>query len=434
MIKLSKGLDLPITGSPELNYLETNKVSRFGIKGFDFIGLKPTMLVNTGDKVRAGQKLFENKANPGQFITAPISGEVSEINRGDKRKFLSLVIEKNPEIEGIEFHQTGRELIVESGLINSFRTRPFNRAPQIHSTPDKIFVNACNTNPLGIDPISFIAQDQDSFDLGLKTLVNTYNVQVFCAYSANEFKTTLSDISYQQFTGPHPAGLSSTHIHFISPVSLEKTHWTISYQDVITLGRLVNSKQLNTERMIAVGGEGFNERGIIKTNLGADLNQLTAGNVKDNCRLISGSVLYGLTATDPNQYLGYFDTQISSIPDEANDIFMNWAMPGSRLHSTMNAFLSAFIKPKSFIFNTSLNGGHRAIVPLPAYEEVMPLNILSVQLLKALATYDIELAIKLGALELAPEDMGLLSYVCPSKYDYQSLLQENLDIIYKEFK
>ena len=434
MIKLSKGLDLPITGSPELNYLETNKVSRFGIKGFDFIGLKPTMLVNTGDKVRAGQKLFENKANPGQFITAPISGEVSEINRGDKRKFLSLVIEKNPEIEGIEFHQTGRELIVESGLINSFRTRPFNRAPHIQSTPDKIFVNACNTNPLGIDPISFIAQDQDSFDLGLKTLVNTYNVQVFCAYSANEFKTTLSDISYQQFTGPHPAGLSSTHIHFISPVSLEKTHWTISYQDVITLGRLVNSKQLNTERMIAVGGEGFNERGIIKTNLGADLNQLTAGNLKDNCRLISGSVLYGLTATDPNQYLGYFDTQISSIPDEANDIFMNWAMPGSRLHSTMNAFLSSFIKPKSFIFNTSLNGGHRAIVPLPAYEEVMPLNILSVQLLKALATYDIELAIKLGALELAPEDMGLLSYVCPSKYDYQSLLQENLDIIYKEFK
>lgn len=434
MIKLTKGLDLPISGNPETNLLPENNVSRIGIRGFDFYNLKPTMHINVGDKVRCGQKLLENKKNSGQFITAPISGEVIEINRGEKRKFLSLVIEQDNNLEPIEFNQTGSDLLAESGLINAFRTRPFNRVPDIGSEPNMIFVNACNTSPLSIDPNEVIKISQAEFDNGMQALLEIFNCQIVCSYSDNDFLKNNDGISYHQFTGPHPSGLASTHIHFLSPVSLDKTHWAIGYQDIITLGRLVQTKLLNHERIISVGGEGFVETGLVKTLLGADLNELTAGNIKDNSRLISGSVLYGITATDPNQYLGYYDNQISCIPDEANDIFMNWAMPGSNLHSKMNTFLSAFFSPKKYTFNTSLNGGHRAIVPLPAYDEVMPLNILSTQLLKALATYDIELAIKLGALELAPEDMGLLSYVCPSKYDYQSLLQENLDLIYKEFK
>ncbi|MEK9649845.1 MAG: NADH:ubiquinone reductase (Na(+)-transporting) subunit A [Gammaproteobacteria bacterium] len=434
MIKLTKGLDLPITGKPGTSLITSNKISRVGIRGFDFSNLKPTMLVNIGDKVKAGQRLLENKKNPGQYITAPVSGVISEINRGEKRKFLSIVIEQNGDTDFIEFNQSGYDLLIESGFINFFRTRPFNRVPDVGSKPEMIFVNACNSNPLSVDPNNLIHLEQTSFNNGLQGLLDIFNTKVICSYSASNFAKDLDSVSYHQFSGPHPAGLVSTHIHFISPVSLHKTHWTISYQDVIALGKLIHSKKIYSDRIISLGGEGFIETGLVKTVLGADLTELCSGNLKSNSRLISGSVLYGLTALDPNQYLGYYDNQISCIPDESNDIFMNWAMPGKSLHSKMNTFLSSFIKPKKYIFNTSLNGGHRSIVPLPAYDEVMPLNILPIQLLKALATYDIELSVKLGALELAPEDMGLLSYVCPSKYDYQSLLQENLDLIYKEYK
>jgi len=150
--------------------------------------------------------------------------------------------------------------------------------------------------------------------------------------------------------------------------------------------------------------------------------------------VISGSVLNGHTGENVMNYLGSFDNQVSILPDESNDILFNWAMPGSKLHSKLPAFFSSWIKPKSFIFNVAMNGGNRAIVPISSYQEIMPLNILMTQLLKSLVTLDIELGEKLGVLELAPEDVALASYVCPSKYDYQSILDSNLEKMYEEFK
>ena len=433
MIKISKGLDIPISGMPS-NEVENSAVRSVGVVASDYPGLKPTMMVNIGDTVRAGDKLFENKKNPGSFITSPGSGTIAEINRGEKRKFLSISIDLDDSINPIQFDTTDSiKCLEESGYFAFFKTRPFNRVPNIGSKPTAIFVNACDTNPLAVSPNSIIKHEQNNFDMGLNVISNIFetDVPVFCSY-LGEKPSSVSNINFKEFKGKHPAGLVGTQVHFTLPVSLKRQVWTIGYQEVIAIGHLFTTGNIKLDKYVSLGGEGVYEPKILKTNAGANIDQLTAGKIKDNTRVIAGSVLNGIHAKDVMSYVGAFDNQISVLPDEANDILFNWAMPGSKLHSQMGAFLSSWIKPKKFIFNTSINGGNRAIVPLPPYEEVMPLNILATQLLKALVTKDIELGVKLGVLELAPEDLALSSYVCPSKYDYQTILQENLDLIFEE--
>ena len=187
-------------------------------------------------------------------------------------------------------------------------------------------------------------------------------------------------------------------------------------------------------KYVSIGGPSILEPKIVKGRIGSDCRELVAGNLRDNSRLISGSVLNGYEINDSISFLGFYHNQISAISDEVPDTFLNWLMPGSKLHSKLGAFVSSWVKPDEFEFNTALNGSNRGIVPVAAYEEVMPLNIMSLQLLKSIVVKDIENAIKLGVLELAPEDLSLCSYVCPGKYDYCSILDENLELIYKELQ
>ena len=241
-------------------------------------------------------------------------------------------------------------------------------------------------------------------------------------------------VNYNQFEGPHPAGLVGTHIHLLYPVGQNRSVWTISWQEVISLGYLLEYNNLRSDKNVAIGGPNARDPKILKVKYGSNLSELTAGKILENSRVISGSVLNGHTGENVMNYLGSFDNQVSILPDESNDILFNWAMPGSKLHSKLPAFISSWIKPQSFTFNVAMNGGNRAIVPISSYQEIMPLNILMTQLLKSLVTLDIELGEKLGVLELAPEDVALASYVCPSKYDYQSILDSNLEKMYEEFK
>ena len=380
MYIIKKGLDLPISGNPSPEIEDSSKISSVAILGSDFVGLKPTMLVKVGDFVQAGQKIIEDKKNPGVFITAPSSGTISSVNRGEKRRFISIEIDVNETDDFKVFNKTSTkneiiELLQDSGLWSAFRTRPFNRTPKIGTSPDAIFINACDTNPLG---------------------------------------------------------LSSTHIHNIYPVGQERLVWTLNYQECISLGHLIKNQSIRTSKVIALCGEGVANPKLIRTRYGANISSLTAGRVDDKFRIISGSVLYGHSADSAMDYIGAFHNQVSAIPNEYDEPFMSWLMPGSTIHSKLNVFLSSFIKPKSFTFNTAMNGSDRAIVPICSYEEVMPMDILVVQLLKALATYDLEMLIDLGVLELSDEDMALCSYVCPSKYDYSSLLSKNLEMIYNE--
>ena len=437
MIKISKGLDLPISGSPINTISDEPKVSSVSLLSNDFIGMKPTMFVKEGELVKAGQKIFEDKKNNGVFFTSPAGGIVKNINRGDKRRFLSIEIDIEDDEKFIDFKMGTsadeiRKCLINSGLWNAFRTRPFNRTPGIDDTPNAIFINCCDSNPLSMDPYEIISLNKLEFDNGLDVLSNLFNCAINLTYQNDDFEISNKKINYYQFKGPHPSGLSSTHISKIFPVNINKIVWTINYQDIISIGYLKENNKIRTSKYISLAGPSVYEPSLLKVRIAGNIDEITAGKVETNSRIISGSVLHGHESEGVMNYLGYYDSQISVIADEVNNIFMNWLMPGSSLHSKLNIFLSSFIKPKKFIFNTSIGGGNRAIVPISSYEEVIPMDILVTQLLKALVVSDIDMAIDLGMLELVPEDLALCSYVCPSKYDYSSILMDNLNKLYLE--
>ena len=437
MIKTSKGLNLPISGTPDPIISDTPNVTSVSLLANDFVGMKPTMMVKVGDIVKRGTKIFEDKKNPGIFFTSPAGGTVKDINRGDKRKFLSVEVEvsENEDAEYFEYENTSEgltELLINTGLWNAFRTRPFNRTPKVGSLPDAVFVNACDTNPLSVDPYFIIDQDRDDFKNGLEALTRLFSCPIHCTYQNNNFEINVDKINYCQVSGPHPAGLSSTHISQLYPVSINKIAWTINYQDIISLGYLLKNKSLRTHKIVALGGPSVFKPSLISARISGNIDQLTAGKIDNNSRVVSGSLIYGHASEGIMNYLGFYDSIISAIPDEANDIFLNWLMPGSNLHSKLNVFSSSLLKPNKFTFNVSLNGGDRAIVPVGSYDEILPMDILVPQLLKALVVGDIEQAVELGMLELAPEDLALASYICPSKYDYCSILANNLNNLYLE--
>ncbi len=437
MIKISKGLDLPISGLPINTISDEPKVSSVALLSNDFIGMKPTMLVKEGETVKAGQKIFEDKKNNGVYFTSPAGGIVKDINRGDKRRFLSIEIDIKDIEEFVNFDMDDsvdqiKDCLIDSGLWNAFRTRPFNRTPGINEIPDAVFINCCDSNPLSIDPYEIILLNKTEFDEGLNVLTNFFSCNINLCYQNDNFDTSIEKINYYQFKGPHPSGLSSTHISNIYPVNLSRKVWTINYQDIISIGYLKQNNEIRTSKYISLAGPSVYEPSLIKVRIGGNIDEITAGKIEPNSRIISGSVLHGHKSEGVMNYLGYYDSQISVIADEVNNIFMNWLMPGSSLHSNLNVFLSSFIKPEKFTFNTSIGGGNRAIVPISSYEEVIPMDILVTQLLKALVVSDIDMAIDLGMLELVPEDLALCSYVCPSKYDYSSILMDNLNKLYLE--
>ena len=438
MIKISKGLDLPISGAPLNIVSDEPKVSSVAVLSNDFVGMKPTMLVKEGDSVKAGQKIFEDKKNIGVFYTSPCGGIVRNINRGDKRKFLSIELDIDDTNEAFKFFDMGntsneiKECLINSGYWNCFRTRPFNRTPNVNDVPNAIFINCCDSNPLSMDPYNIISLNEADFREGLKVLSQLFKCNMNLTYQNDNFDISNEDFEYFQFKGPHPSGLSSTHISKIYPVNLNRTVWTINYQDIISIGFLKKNNKIRTSKLISLGGPSVHEPSLLNVRVGGNIDEICAGKLKPNSRIISGSVLHGHESEGVMNYLGFYDSQISAIPDEVNNIFMNWLMPGSSLHSKLNVFISSFIKPKNFIFNTSIGGGDRAIVPISSYEEVIPMDILVTQLLKALVVSDIDMAVDLGMLELVPEDLALCSYVCPSKYDYSSILMDNLNKLYQE--
>ena len=432
---IKKGLDLPISGSPSKKITDIPMISTVAILSNDFVGMKPTVIKREGDAVKAGEIILEDKKNPGVSYTSPAGGVIASVNRGDKRRFLSIEIDvsKNEEFVEFEIDKTNlKELLIKSGLWPAFRTRPFNRTPNIESQPNAVFINACDSSPLSIDPYEVIIQDVDNFEKGLKTIRKIFDCEINLVYQNDNFNTDLDGINYHQFIGPHPAGLSGTHISQIYPVSMDRIAWTINFQDIISIGYLINNKKVRTNKLIALAGPSVYEPSLLNTRMGANLDELTAGKISDNCRIISGSVIKGHESEGVMKYLGFYDSLVSVIPDEGNDVFLNWLMPGSNLHSKLNVFTSSMVKPNKYKFNTSINGGDRAIVPVPSYEEVIPQNILVTQLLKALVVSDIEMAVDLGMLELVDEDLALCSYVCPSKYDYSSILMDNLNTLYLE--
>ncbi|WP_317928718.1 Na(+)-translocating NADH-quinone reductase subunit A [Halioxenophilus sp. WMMB6] len=445
MIKIRKGLELPITGAPQQAIDDSKRVTSVAVIGPDYHGMKPTMAVQVGDKVKLGQLLFTDKKTEGVKYTAPAAGTVSAINRGAKRVLQSVVID----VEGDEFEQFKsfeegalasltaddvRSNLVESGLWTALRTRPFSKVPAIDSTPNSIFITAIDTNPLAADPQVVISAYQQEFQNGITVLSALTEGSVYvCKAPRAEISATGANVKVEEFEGKHPAGNAGTHIHFLDPVSIAKTVWTIGYQDVIAVGKLFTTGKLFAERVIALAGPQVDKPRLVKTRLGADLIELCAGELKsgDN-RVISGSVFGGRTAKGAFAYLGRYHNQVSVLLEGRDRPVLHYLRPGFDYFSTMGIYVSKLFSGKKFDFDTTTGGSERAMVPVGNYERVMPLDILPTHLLRSLIVGDTDMAQKLGCLELDEEDLALCTFVCPGKYEYGPILRDNLTRIEKE--
>lgn len=444
MIKIKRGLDLPITGSPEQTIEDARPARSVAVVGFDYHGMKPTMEVQEGDRVKLGQILFSDKKTPGVIFTAPAAGVVSAVNRGDKRVLQSVVIDVDGD-EAVSFDahdaatlaslepQKVREQLIQSGLWTALRTRPYSKTPAVDAVPHSIFVTAIDTNPLAADPAVVLKHYVAEFENGLKVLARLGNIWLCKADGASIPGENLDGVRSESFAGPHPAGLAGTHIHLLDPVNETKTVWQINYQDVVAIGKLFTDGKLWTERVVALAGPQVEKPRLVRTRLGANLAELTAGELKPGSnRVISGSVFGGRNAQGPVGYLGRFHSQVSVLAEGSERQMLHYLRAGVDKHSVLNIFVSKLKASKLFNFTTTTNGSPRAMVPLGNYEMVMPLDILPTQLLRYLIVGDTEMAQKLGCLELDEEDLALCSYVCAGKYEYGPILRDNLATIEKE--
>lgn len=444
MIKIKRGLDLPLAGAPEQRIEPARAVRSVAVLGCDYHGMKPTMAVQVGDRVKLGQVLFSDKKNPGVHFTAPGAGVVSAIHRGEQRVLQSVVIDLEGD-DAVEFArydaaqlpaldpQAVRDNLQQSGLWTALRTRPFSKVPAVDAVPSSIFVTAIDTHPLAADPAVVIGERPADFANGLAVLARLGKVHLCKASGVGLSGEVQANVQPHEFAGPHPAGLAGTHIHFLDPVSAGKSVWQIGYQDVIAIGALFSRGQLDVTRVVALGGPVVDKPRLLRTRLGASLEELTAGELQAGSnRVISGSVLGGRTSRGAFAFLGRYHVQVSCLHEGRERELLHYLRAGVNKHSVLNIFVSKLMGGRKLAMDTSTNGSPRAMVPVGNYEAVMPLDILPTQLLRYLIVGDTEMAQKLGCLELDEEDLALCTYVCAGKYEYGPILRDNLARIEKE--
>ena len=445
-MRISKGLDLPIAGAPVGAVGNGPAVASVALLGADYPGLNPAMRVEEGQRVMLGEPLFADRKRPEILFTSPASGIVSAINRGPRRTLVSVVVEIDGDAERTfpptpeaELAALARgqavETLLATGLWPALRTRPFGKVPDPASTPRSIFVTATDTNPLAPPPEAVIDAHKDDFKNGLTVVSRLTGGPVYLCKEPNvELPVSpAANLSVREFSGPHPAGLVGTHIHYLDPASAGRTVWHIGYQDVIAIGSLFTSGRLMTERTVALAGPAVKAPCLLRTRLGANLDDLVRERlIEGDNRVISGSVLSGWTAQGATAYLGHYHNQVSVIAEGRGA-----ADPG--LFGMKGGLFSIYrgigFTPwgrRRFSFTSAAHGRPSAMVPFGGFERVMPLDILATQLLRALLTGDIEMAEALGCLELDEEDLALCTLVCPGKLEYGPLLRFMLERIERE--
>ena len=449
LIKTKKGLDIPITGGPEQVVHSDGGVAKsVALTGVDYVGLKPTMQVAEGDRVKLGDVLFSDKQHPSVVFTAPGAGVVKQINRGAKRLFQSIVIELDgndevsfqayaeSDIASLSADQVKANLLA-SGLWTAFRTRPYSKIPDPETSPRSIFVTAMDSSPLAANPAVVIQERLADFKHGLTLLAKLTEGKVFlCKSPSANLACDVAKVEVAEFVGPHPAGLVGTHIHFLDPVGPSKTVWHLDYQSVIAIGALFTTGKLNVDRVVALAGPLVNKPRLVRTRVGANVCDLVEGQIDTTkeARVISGSVLNGRKVEGWAAYLGPYHNQVTVLEEGRHRDFFGWIIPSREKFSFLNVLLSSLPKERGrkFPLNTNKLGSPRAIVPVGVYEDVMPLDILPTQLLKSLVIGDTDQAQSLGILELDEEDLALCSFVDPGKHDFGIALRLNLTQIEKE--
>jgi Na+-transporting NADH:ubiquinone oxidoreductase subunit A len=450
LTKIKKGLNVPITGDPEQAVYEGNSSKKVALVGYDYVGMKPTLAVSVGDRVKLGQLLFTDKKMAGVNYTSPAGGTVVEINRGAKRVFETIVVEvaekeeeitfdafKENELEALDPDKVKTQLI-ESGMWTVFRARPFGKVADPAVAPHSLFVTAMDTNPLApsVEKILEAEENQAAFKTGLQVIAKLTEGKVYVckAPGAAIPVIDLDRLSVEEFSGPHPAGNAGTHIHFLDPAHRKNTVWQIDAQDVSAVGKFFASGRIPVERIVSLAGPSVKNPRLIKTRIGACMESITRDELKEDQenRLISGSVLSGRTAAGPVAYLGRYHQQVTVLEEGRKRVFLGWLVPGFKRYSLKRVLMSGFLPRKKFDFTTDLNGGKRSVFPIGSYEAVMPFDTEITYLLRALMVEDIEEAESLGCLEMVEEDLALCSFVSPAKLEYGEVLRRNLTVIEKE--
>ncbi|SHI35735.1 Na+-transporting NADH:ubiquinone oxidoreductase subunit A [Mesonia phycicola] len=441
-IKVKKGLNLRFKGEAEQVLVDAPKSKTFAIKPPDFHAVVPKLVLKEGAKVLAGEVLFYSKYNEAVKISSPVSGSIKEIVRGAKRRVLEIVIEADAVNSYKEYGQlnvatsdseTVKNRIFESGCGAFIKQRPYDILANPDDSPKAIYVSVYNTAPLAADPAFVLADQKAEFQEGLNALKKLTAGKVYVAVNAksSDFKD-LQGVELLNVSGPHPAGNVGVHVQETEPMNMGDRVWTVGPEDVAIIGRLFLTGKVDAKRTIAVAGTDAKEKKYFRTYIGANVADLIGQVDESKSRIISGDVLTGLKLSN-NQYVGFYDNTITVIPEGNNYRAFGWLpFTYNNIHSMSKTSLSWMFPNKKYDVNTNLNGEERALVVTGEMEEVMPLDIYPMQLLKACMTGNIEKMENLGIYEVIPEDFALIDYVNTSKIEAQEIIRLGLDLMITE--
>ncbi len=445
VIKIKKGLNIPLQGIAEKIFVKAGQSETYALKPPDFHGLTPKLTVTINQEVKAGTPLFYDKYRPSIQFTSPVSGKVVAINRGERRRVLEVVVEPVGEIQYETFQkgnpsELSREKVVDNllkaGLWPSIRQRPYSVIANPEEQPKSIFISAFDTAPLAPDYDFAVKGCEKEFQTGIDALSRLtegkIHLNINADYPASAAFSNAKGVQVNKFKGPHPAGNVGIQIHRIEPLNKGDLIWYVSPQDVITIGRLFENGIYDASRVVALTGSEVIKPLYYKLIAGASIKKMVNDNVTENpVRYISGNVLTGTKITSEG-YLGYYDSQVTVIPEGKHFEFLGWALPGFGKFSTSRSFWSWLTPGREYRLDTNLNGGNRSLMITGKYEEVLPMDIYPMQLIKAILVEDIDLMEKLGIYEVAEEDFALCEFVCTSKTNIQSIIRKGLDLMAKE--
>ena len=443
-IRIKKGLDIKLVGVAEKNTTKSSQSSVYAVKPEDFHGITPKLVAKEGADVKAGDTLFYSKSDERILFPSPVSGKVTEVIRGARRKVLAVKIAADAtqvykdfgtkDADAMSAEEVKNHLLA-SGCWPFVKQRPYDVVANPNQAPKAIFISAYASAPLAADLEYTLAGKEAELQAAITAVSKLTEGVVHVSVGANTTSplANLKGIELHKVSGPHPSGNVGTQIAAIDPINKGEVVWVLTPQDLVVIGELLLTGKLNLSRTIALTGSQFSKPAYVTAISGATIADVTANNLKDdNTRIISGNVLSG-KEVKAAEFLGYYDNQITAIPEGDDYEFFGWNKPVFNKISTSRALTFSWLTPKKkYDLNTNTNGEHRAFVVTGSYEEVFPLDIYPMQLLKAFMYKDLDEMEALGGYEVAPEDFALTEFVCVSKQPHQKIIREGLDLMREE--
>ena len=443
-IRISKGKNISIQGSAQ-KVLKNISSDFYSLKPIDFHLLTPKMCVKVGDKVLAGQPLFFDKENESINYCSPFSGVVQEIQRGKKRKIQQVIIKADKKNKYKKFKvsnykefkiQEIKDLMMNSGLWPLIQKRPFSIVAEPNDKPKNIFISCFDSSPLSPDYNFILSNEKDFFQKGLD-IMNMFtsgklHLNVDGDSAEKDFFDQFSGCQVNQFYGPHPSGNVGVQIHHIDPINKGDVVWTLSPQSIVIIGKFFSKGIYDISKTIALTGSEVKNRKYYKIVQGANISAMVKNNLNQGeKRFISGNILSG-RRIEKDGFIGFFDDQVTIIPEGNYYQLFGWALPGFHKYSFSRLFFSWLNEKKEYVLDSNMNGEERAFVVSGQYEDFVPMDIYPVHLIKAIMAQDIELMEQLGIYEVDPADFSLCEFACTSKIPVQDIIREGLDLIKKE--